>query len=261
MTRARAQAAASRDTHVPARDDLPAYVLRVSPRARHVRLNVSAHEGLVVVVPRGARGFDPSAILRAKKAWIEKSLARFAEERAAYTGEPADLLPAEIAFAATGECWRVEYRFTDGARVVTRCTHDAVTLSGPVGDAAACLAALNRWLQSRAKERLLPLLASHAEATGLHYRKAGVRGQRGRWGACSSSGSITLNRCLLFLRPELVDSVVLHELAHLVQPNHSAAFWRELECRDPLAHDHRRAIRGAWSFVPIWAEPWVLRRP
>jgi predicted metal-dependent hydrolase len=144
--------------------------------------------------------------------------------------------------------------------VITRCTRDTVTLSGPVGEAAACLAALNRWLQSRAKERLLPLLASHAQTTGLHYRKAGIRGQRSRWGACSTSGSITLNRCLLFLPPELVDSVVLHELAHLVQPNHSVEFWRELRRLDPSAHDHRKAIRGAWSVVPIWAEPWVLRR-
>ena len=72
MTRARASAAALRDTHVPAHGDLPAYILRVSPRAKHVRLNVSPHEGLVVVVPRGARGFDPTPILRSKKTWIDE---------------------------------------------------------------------------------------------------------------------------------------------------------------------------------------------
>jgi len=261
MVTARGSAAGSRDKHVQAVDDLPAYTLRVSPRAKYVRLNVTPHEGLVVVVPSGAaRGFDPTPILRSKSEWIEECLAHIADVRQAYTGDPVALLPTEIVFTATGERWRVEYRPTASPRASVRTAPGTVTISGGTTDADACLAALNRWLQSRAKERLLPLLALHAEKTGLSYRKASVRGQRSRWGGCSSSGSITLNRCLLFLAPELVDSVVLHELAHLRQPNHSSAFWRELQQIDPAAHEHRRAIRDAWSTVPTWAEPWVIRR-
>ena len=125
MTKVRASAAALRDTHVPAHDDLPEYILRVSPRARHVRLNVSPHEGLVVVVPRGARGFDPSTILRAKKALIDECFAHFAEARQAYSADEAELLPTEIAFLATGERWRVEYWPTASPHVSARDSRGA----------------------------------------------------------------------------------------------------------------------------------------
>jgi len=244
---------------VPASGDLPPYILRVNPRSRHVRLTVTPHEGLVVIVPDGVRGFDPTPILVARREWIADALAEFAEMRAACTADPADLLPSEVRFAATAEEWCVEYRQTRATRVTVRDGTESIVLSGAVDDARACLRALDRWLHARAAERLLPLLDDHARRAGLTYRKAGIRGQRSRWGSCSASGSITLNRCLLFLGPELVDSVVLHELAHLKQPNHSAAFWRELERLDPAARQHRRQIRNAWSEVPVWAEPWVLR--
>jgi predicted metal-dependent hydrolase len=55
-----------------------------------------------------------------------------------------------------------------------------------------------------------------------------VRDQRSRWGACSAKGAITLNWRLVQMPPEVADYVMLHELAHLRQPNHSRKFWREV---------------------------------
>jgi predicted metal-dependent hydrolase len=243
------------DLTVPAVGDLPAYTLRTSRRARHVRLTVTPRDGLVVVVPAGLRGFDPAPVLRDRAAWIAEATAHFAERRSALTAEPAQLLPTEVAFAATSERWRVEQRATGSATVRVRETEGVLALSGATCDAEACLAALRRWLQSAARERLLALLAEQAAANGLLYARASVRGQRARWGSCSARGSITLNRCLLFLPPELARSVALHELAHLAQPNHSRAFWGELERLDPEARRHQRTIARAWDAVPPWAEP------
>ena len=260
MTPVSTRNAGPRDMYVPADGDVPAYILRVSVRAKHVRLNVTPHEGLVVVVPQGVRGFDPSRLLRSKRTWIDASLARFAEGRQLYSADRATLLPGEVTFPATGERWSVEYRATSSPRASARDGHGTLTVAGAVGDADVRLAALNRWLQARAKERLLPMLERNAEQTGLRYTRAGVRGQKSRWGSCSAKGSITLNRCLLFLPEELVTAVILHELAHLRRHDHSPAFWRELERLDPEARGHREAIRHAWSAVPAWAEPWTRPR-
>ena len=240
---------------VLAAGDLPAYTLRTSGRARHVRLTVTPRQGLVVVVPAGLRGFDPAPVLRDRAEWIADALAHFSERHRALNASPAELLPAEVALPATRECWRVARRPTGSATVRVRESAGELTLTGATGDAEACLAALRRWLQAAARERLLALLAEQAAAQGLCYTKATVRGQKARWGSCSASGSITLNRCLLFLSPELARSVVLHELAHLAQPNHSQAFWRELDKLDPGARRHRREIARAWDAVPPWAEP------
>ena len=244
-----------RDTHVPARGDLPAYTLRLSDRARRARLTYTPRDGLVVVVPRGMRGFDASAALRERREWVDGVHARFAEQRAALLAGPDALLPSEIAFPATGERWDVEYRASGAATVRAGVANGLLAVQGATDDGDACLAALVRWLQRAAIERLVPLLAEQSARTGLAYERVAVRGQRGRWGSCSSAGTISLNRCLLFLPPELARAVVLHELAHLRHANHSRAFWLQLEQLDSHAAAHRRAIAQAWDAVPPWAQP------
>ena len=158
-------------------------------------------------------------------------------------------------FPATGERWGVEYRSGASPSVRARVSGDLLVVQGAVEDAEACLAALRRWLHRAAGERLLDWLAEESARTGLAYTRGTVRGQRHRWGSCSSSGSISLNRCLVFLPPELARAVILHELAHLRHANHSKAFWRELAALDPHAASHRKAIAHAWDAVPPWAEP------
>jgi len=248
-------AAGALEVPVPASGDVPAYTLRRSRRAKHVRLTITPRSGLVVVVPAALRGFDPEPVLRDRAEWIADATAHFAARRSALTASPDELLPAEVTFAATGERWRVERRATGSATVRVLEADGMLTISGATREASMCLAALRRWLQTAARDRLLALLEEQAAVHGLHYAKATVRGQRARWGSCSARGAITLNRCLVFLEPELARSVALHELAHLAQPNHSKAFWSEAERLDPQAQRHRHAIARAWDTVPPWAEP------
>lgn len=243
------------DIRVPPRGDLPEYTLRLSDRARRVHLKVTSRDGLVVVVPRAIGTFDPAQVLRDRRGWIERANEHFAERRAAHLLGTDGILPDTVLFPATTECWRVDYRTTDSATVRATAADGLLVLSGQVANGEACLCALKRWLHRAAIARLLPLLAEESARTGLAFRTAAVRGQRSRWGGCSSTGAITLNRCLLFLPPQLVRAVLLHELAHLRQANHSPAFWRELARLDRLAAEHRRDIAHAWAAVPPWAEP------
>lgn len=88
------------------------------------------------------------------------------------------------------------------------------------------------WRTEAARElpaRCLELAGAH----GLRPASVRVRNQRSRWGACSGRGAITLNWRLLQMPPDVADYVMLHELAHLRQPNHSRRFWREVESLCP----------------------------
>jgi predicted metal-dependent hydrolase len=260
------------DVFVPARDGLPEYTVRVSDRARHIRLTSSAHEGLVVVVPRRLRRQDVRPLVQARLDWIARTSHKFAERRALFAAGADALLPDAVAFRATGEEWHVEYRQSAAAdpaapatpragsrprrrtRTSARLVEGALVVTGDIDDAQACLAALQRWLQRAARERLLAMLAEESQRARIDYKDAIVRGQRSRWGSCSHAGTISLNRGLVFLPPELARSVIVHELAHRRHPDHSAAFWRHLEDLDPLARRHRSALRGSWDLVPAWAE-------
>ncbi len=84
-------------------------------------------------------------------------------------------------------------------------------------------------LTERAK-RVIPKRAEYfAKLMGVSYGRITIRRQRTRWGSCSSLGNLNFN-CLLMLMPDsVVDYVVVHELCHLKQMNHSPAFWREVE--------------------------------
>ena len=76
-----------------------------------------------------------------------------------------------------------------------------------------------------------------------------VRNQVSRWGSCSFSGTISLNWRLVLLDPELMDYVILHELAHLKQMNHSDKFWNQLEKYDPLYKFHESEINKISSEI------------
>lgn len=249
------------DILVPADGDVPAYILRRSARAAHVRLDITPHEGLVVVVPIALEDFDPANALRDKHAWIEESLARFAERRAVLSADVAQRLPLAVDLAATAERWTVRYDDTQGGTTSARPGGAGVlVVRGPVGDPQARIAALNRWLQRAAGERLVPWLAAEARRAGAAPARVTIRGQRARWGGCTPGGAITLNRCLLFLAPDLVTAAIRHEIAHLDHPDHSPAFWDRLTALDPSWEEHRARIAASWDAIPAWAEPALLHR-
>ena len=113
-------------------------------------------------------------------------------------------------------------------------------------------AALRDWLMRAARERLEPRVEALAAATGVSFERVSIRRQRSRWGSCSVRGTISLNACLLFQRPEVVGYLVIHELMHVRHMNHSAAFWRAVEqhCADWRTLD-RELVQG-WRHVPRW---------
>jgi predicted metal-dependent hydrolase len=94
-------------------------------------------------------------------------------------------------------------------------------------------AVLDAYWRAEAVRDLPARCAELAARHGLAPTSVRVRNQRSRWGACSGRGAITLNWRLIQMPPDVADYVMLHELAHLRQPNHSRRFWREVESLCP----------------------------
>ena len=99
------------------------------------------------------------------------------------------------------------------------------------------------WLTEAAKEDLPPRVSRLAAQMGIAYGRITIRSQHTRWGSCSAKGNLNFN-CLLMLCPEEVrDYVVIHELCHRKEMNHSAAFWAEVERFCPDYRMHRRWLK------------------
>ena len=235
------------DTEKPG--DSPGFSVRESGRAKRLAIKVYPRGRVEVVVPKRTRARDVQSFVDEHRDWIEQTRAAFA---ARHPPEPF-LLPDRVRLAAIGRDYRVVYRPRRNAeRVRFRRHGDVVVLSGTTSDDAQCVAALKRWLAGLAREELEPWLRSLSALTGDAFRRMQVRGQKTCWGSHSSTGTISINYCLLFLEPALVRYLMIHELCHARHMNHSRRFWRAVARHEPDYKQLDRELGESWSRVPGW---------
>jgi predicted metal-dependent hydrolase len=190
--------------------------LRESRRARRLRLVVRDGRPLEVTVPRGTRERTLRRFLDESAGWIAARLGE-ARERAARM--------QTLGLAQPGRVW------------VGGMPRRVPSLPG--ADRAA---ALERWYRREARRLLEAAVAREAARLGVVPARIAVRDQRTRWGSCSTRGTLSFNWRLVLAPPEILEYVVVHELLHLREHNHSKAFWALLDT-------HRPGWRAQWQWL------------
>lgn len=102
---------------------------------------------------------------------------------------------------------------------------------------------VERWFRAKAERELPPMMHALARAHGITISRVSVRDQRSRWGACSSKGSITLNWRLIRVPAFVREYVLIHELMHRRELNHSRRFWRLVAACCPRHAEAREWLR------------------
>lgn len=229
--------------------DGPAFLVRENSRARRLSIKVFPRGRVEVVVPRRTRPDVVQAFVREHQDWIRQARASFAT---LHPPEPFRL-PAVVELPAIGRRFSIRYeRPLAGKSVRYRSHANSVVLSGRTDDDTLCVAALRRWLAGIARQEFATRLLALSTATGNPYQRMHVRGQRTCWGSHSSSGTISINYCLLFLKPEIVRYLMIHELCHGRHMNHSARFWKLVGQFEPDFRRLDRALGNSWDSVPAW---------
>lgn len=188
-------------------------------RARKYILRVRPDGTLRVTIPRGGSRRDAEAFVEEHRGWVDAERVRAAARHAPvewYAGERVLLRGVATAIAIEQ---RAQQRLVVFGGVRVRVPPDAVNLR-PAVEAA---------LRQLAARELVPRLRTLAAEQGLTVARVSVRNQRSRWGSCSTSGVIALNFRLIQMPPWVSDYVLLHELMHLRQQNHSRRYWRLVE--------------------------------
>ena len=218
-----------------------------SNRARYLRLKLSHSGVLSVVVPRGVTLSTVKSFVTSQANWVESKLKSL---------DPTSLehvKPDRLNLIYLDEVWTVEY-FPDLAlQSVSLSERGPATLqcSGMVDDLALLHKAFGLWLKKKA-ERVIPeRLALLAEEHGFHFNRVTIRGQKTRWGSCSSKKNINLNYKLLFFESAIVDYVLIHELCHTIEMNHSRRFWDLVADCDENYKQHDKSLTRLARSLPF----------
>ena len=98
-------------------------------------------------------------------------------------------------------------------------------------------------LRKLARKRVAERVAYYARILGVTYGRIAIRAQHTRWGSCSSKGNLNFNCLLALVPPEVLDYVVVHELCHRKEMNHSTKFWAEVAAVLPDYQQRRKWLK------------------
>lgn len=222
-------------------------MVRRSMKAKRFFLRVCPHPFSVqLVIPKRRSVASAKAFAESKVSWLAATIRRLAPEPGAMPRGPeaARRIPSELELRLTGENLQIAVEEEPGAEEV-RCWYDPlfrqVTMRGDPADPASFARVFLAVLTQLAEPVLKSRIRVHADALGLPEFRVLVHPQKSRWGSCSATGKVTLNTLLILFPPDVVDFVILHELCHKFEMNHSERFRRKMDelCPDWRERDAR----------------------
>ena len=213
------------------------YTIKHSARARHVRLEVRHGTDLTVVIPVSYKIRRLPDLLQANGRWILDKLARYGKVQSLCAHQElksGDVIPylghdLEVVI-------RENHHNVDGVKL----ERDRLVVSQRSVSSTLNLA-VEQWYRMQAAKLISERVNKLSARLGVTCNRVIIRGQKTRWGSCSQKGNLSFNWKLMMAPEPVIDYVIIHELAHLKEMNHSKRFW-ELVAQ----HCHRWRAHKKW---------------
>ena len=232
------------------------YALRRSRRARHLRVTVHPEHGVVVTLPaRGSVGAVDD-FLRERETWLRRHLDAHERMRARAAGQRPFGPDGRMLFR--GELHRVRIERGEPGTRRSRVLRvggddlDELVLVVALADRRAAARVLEAWLRERASAAIADEIARHAGPLGVEPVAVSLRDPRTRWGSATRPRRLSFSWRLILAPPRALETVVVHELAHLRVFGHGPAFWATVASRIPdhrewrrWLHDHSLELHAA----------------
>jgi predicted metal-dependent hydrolase len=206
------------------------FKLKYSRQAKYMRLQISRGNELEVILPRGYQLKDAEDFLLKKSGWIKKHLSKCKPESEYF------FLGKQIIIKEYYHLFNKKHKITfkDGVLEIISPEQSSVEISE----------LYNAWLRHSAKKFLTFRVRELSGKYGFRVNRISVRGQKTRWGSCSSGGNLSFNFRLMRCRHEVIDYVIIHELCHLKEMNHSDKFWKLVQSLCPDFKKLRKELKG-----------------
>ena len=189
------------------------YRYRFSKKAKYLQLRISRQQ-LELVIPHRISFAEGERFLTGKLDWVSSHAHLFHAAKKHY------LFGKEISLRLQQDLFLEKYRVS--------FQNDVLIFNVPQKNSYSAEELYEKYLRHVAKKYLIQRGSKLSAKFGFSVKRFSVRGQKTRWGSCSRRGNISLNYNLLKFRKEVIDYVIVHELCHLRQLNHSRKFWNEV---------------------------------
>ncbi|HOE14548.1 MAG TPA: SprT family zinc-dependent metalloprotease [Candidatus Saccharicenans sp.] len=214
----------------------PEFIKIVKSRRRTVSLEINQEGVLTVRAPYGLDRTTIDDILKRHQPWIRKK--RQEVQRRQELSRPKKFEDGEK-FLWLGK----EYPLRIVARVRPSLVFTGERFELAASSILSARQLFEAWFKEQARFYLSSRLKEIARKTGFKYQKFRLSSAQTRWGSCSAKGTISLVWRLMMAPPEIIDYLIIHELAHTKEKNHSRAFWRLVEELLPDYRERRRWLR------------------
>ena len=205
------------------------YDVRRSSEATEPRIDVDIH-GVKVVIP-DSTDVQPRELLKENAVWIidkKREYDKYREQIPDREFEPGETFPY------LGDQLVIVVEQRSSSEVVD----SEFRLAEHHVEQTSIQRALETLYRREARNHLEARADHFAEQMNVEYDKIEIRNQRTKWGSCSTTGTLGLNWRLMMAPPEVIDYIVIHELAHLRESNHSSEFWSLVAEFDPEYEAH-----------------------
>jgi predicted metal-dependent hydrolase len=229
------------------------YTLRRSPSARGLRVVIHPERGVVVTVPSSRRrGWGDAdrhvgPFLIDRERWLRRHLDRHAAQRAELAARGALVDGGCVRYRGQLHRLRIEPapagRRRSTVQRVGGPVEDELVVWRAAADRRTIATILERWFREQASDEIGRQVRRHAAVLGVSPGATSIRDQRTRWGSASRQGRLAFSWRLILAPPEALETVVIHELAHLRVFGHGPAFWTLVAERRPDHATWRRWLR------------------
>jgi predicted metal-dependent hydrolase len=213
------------------------YSVRRSTRRKTLTITVERDRRVIVHAPSDASGEAIQRAVDSKRQWIFEKL-HHGQKYLELPHPPGKELVTGESALYLGRSYRVEVIAT-GIEEVQFTQRFLI----PAAHSSRRKGAMREWYIARANEKILPRVDLHAHQLGVEFKGASIVDNRYRWGSCTVNDNVTLNWRLVKAPTFVIDYVIVHELAHLIEANHTSRFWNVVRAQVPKAEAARGWLR------------------
>ena len=204
-----------------------AYTIKRSAKRRKLTITVERDRSVVVHAPEGMSEDKIRRVVESKRQWIYVKKGHPQKYQALPHPPGKELVSGESALYL-GRQYRIEVIKTGASEV-----QFAQRFFIPAIQGEKRVEALREWFIGKAKEKIIPRVRIHARALGVDISAIKIVDNRFRWGSCTLKDNVNLNWRLIKAPMFVIDYVIIHELTHLIEANHTPRFWNIVRAQAP----------------------------